>query len=109
MQNYKANLMQLVPSRSDYQVTRNCNFSGQNGQSCQEICNCHNFHFIFTINGHQILTENGVFHISKPIPRSFKLFPQHSCQVVYHRPPKLPGTGNTFSRYFFFFKVVRTL
>ena len=30
----------------------------------------------------QILTENGVFHISKPIPRLFELFPQHSCQVV---------------------------
>ena len=46
----------------------------------------------------QTLTENGVFHISKPIPGSFELFPQHSCQVVYHRPPKLPGTGNTFGR-----------
>ena len=49
----------------------------------------------------QILNENGVFHISRPIPRSFELFPQHSCQVVYNRPPKLPGTGNTFSRSFF--------
>ena len=41
-----------------------------------------------------MLTENGVFHISKPIPRSFVLIPQHSCQVVYHRPPKLPGAGS---------------
>ena len=57
----------------------------------------------------QILTENGVFHISKPITRSFELFPQHSCQVVYHRPPKLPETGNTFSRSFFPKKVVRPL
>ena len=24
------------------------------------------------INGQKILTENGVFHISKPIPRSFE-------------------------------------
>ena len=57
----------------------------------------------------QILTENGVFHISKPIPKSFELFPQHSCQVMQHRPPKLPGTGNTFSRSFFSKKVVRPL
>ena len=54
----------------------------------------------------RILNENGVFHISKPIPRSFELFPQHSCQVVYHRPPKLPETGNTFSRSFFQKKVL---
>ena len=40
----------------------------------------------------QILTENGVFYISKPISRSFELFPQRSCQVVYHRPLKLPET-----------------
>ena len=33
-------------------ITRNCNFSGQNGQSCQEICNCHKFHF-FKINGYK--------------------------------------------------------
>ena len=57
----------------------------------------------------QILTVNGVFHISKPIPRSFEIFPQHSFQVVYHRPPKLPGTGNTFSRSCFSKKVVRPL
>ena len=57
----------------------------------------------------QILSENGIFHISKPISRSFELFPQHSCQVVYHRPPKLPETGNTFSRSFFSKKVVRPL
>ena len=31
---------------------RNCNFSGQNGKSCQEICNCNNFHLL-TINGHK--------------------------------------------------------
>ena len=97
--------MQLVPGRYDYQLTRNCNFSGQNGQSCQEICNCNNFHLFTT----QISTENGVFHISKPIPRSFELFPQHSCQVVYHRLPKLPENGNTFSRSFFSKKVVRPL
>ena len=28
--------MQLVADWYDYQVTRNCNFSDQNGQSCQE-------------------------------------------------------------------------
>ena len=72
--------MQLVPDRYDYQVMRNCNFSGQNGQSCQEICKCNNFHLYDKWT--QILTENGVFHISKPIPRSFELFPHHSCQVV---------------------------
>ena len=37
-----------------------------------------------------MLNENGVFHISKPILRSFELFPQHSCQVVNHKQPKLP-------------------
>ena len=57
----------------------------------------------------QISTENGVFHISKPIPRSFELFLQHSCQVVYHRPLKFPQTGNTFSSSFFTKKVVRPL
>ena len=57
----------------------------------------------------QILTENGVFYISKPIPRSFELFSQHSCQVVYHRPLKLPGNGNPFSIYIFLKKVVRPL
>ena len=50
--NFNANLMQLVPDRYNYQVTRNCNFSDQNGQSCQEICKCNNFH-LFTINGHK--------------------------------------------------------
>ena len=44
--------MQLVSDRYDYKVTRNCNFSVQNGQSCQEICNCNNFHLI-TINVHK--------------------------------------------------------
>ena len=52
MRNFNANLMQLVSDRYDYQVTRNCNFSDQNGQSCQEICKCNNFH-LFTINGHK--------------------------------------------------------
>ena len=50
--NFNANLMQLVPDRYDYQVTRNCNFCGQSVQSCQEICKCNNFH-LFTINGHK--------------------------------------------------------
>ena len=45
--NFNANLMQLVPDRYDYLVTRNCDFSGQNGQSCLEICKCNNFHLIF--------------------------------------------------------------
>ena len=31
-QNFNANIMQLVSSQYDYQVTRNCNFSVQNGQ-----------------------------------------------------------------------------
>ena len=35
-------------------------------------------------------------------PRSFKIFSWHSCQVVHHRAPKLPGTGNTFNRPLFF-------
>ena len=39
---------------------------------------------------------------------SFELFPQHSCKVVYHRPPKLPETGNNFSRSFFSKKNVRS-
>ena len=38
----------------------------------------------------------GVFHISKVI----KLFSQRSCQVVYYRASKLPGTKNTFNRSF---------
>ena len=42
-------------------------------------------------------------------PRSFDLFSQHSCQGVNHRAPKLPGTGNTFSRSFFSNKFVRPL
>ena len=52
MENFNANLMQLVPGRYDYYVTRNYIFSGQNGQSCQEISNGNNFH-LFTINGHK--------------------------------------------------------
>ena len=44
--------MQLVADQYDYQVTCNCNFSDQNGQSCQEICKCNNVH-LFMINGHQ--------------------------------------------------------
>ena len=50
-----------------------------------------------------------LYLVSKRIPRSFELFPQHGCQVVYHRPPKLPETGNTFSRSFLSKKVVRPL
>ena len=50
--NFNANLIQLVPDQYDYQVTRNCNFSDQIGQSCQEICKSNNFH-LFTINGHK--------------------------------------------------------
>ena len=49
--------MQLVPDRYDYQVTRNCNFSGQNGQSCQEISNCNSIFSQFT----EILTETHEF------------------------------------------------
>ena len=52
MHNVNANLMQLVLGLYDYYVTRNCNFSGQNRQSCQEISNCNNF-YLFTINGHK--------------------------------------------------------
>ena len=51
-QNFNANLMQLASDRYDYHVTRNYNFSDQNGQSFQEICKCNNFH-LFTINGHK--------------------------------------------------------
>ena len=91
MQNFNANLMQLVSGRYDYYVTRNCNFSVQNCQSYQELCNCNNFHLI-TINLHKFL-----------------LFSQHSCQVVYHRPPKLPGTENTFSVSIFSKKLVKPL
>ena len=50
-QNFNANLMQLVSGQYDYHLTRNYNFSGQNGQSCQEICNCKQIH-LFAINGH---------------------------------------------------------
>ena len=34
-------------------------------------------------------------------PRSFKLFSEHSCQVVDHRAPKLPRTENSFNSLFF--------
>ena len=41
--------MQLVLGRYDYEVTRNSNFSVQNGQiSCQEIPNCSNLKLIMT-------------------------------------------------------------
>ena len=30
-------------------------------------------------------------------PRSFELFSQHSCQVVHHTAPQLPGTRNTLN------------
>ena len=58
-------LMQLVPDQYDYQVTHNCNFSDQNRQRCQEICKCNNFHLYDKWT--QVLTENGVFHLSKVI------------------------------------------
>ena len=47
--------------------------------------------------------ENGVFHISKPMPRSFELFPQHSCQVctTEHQSSQEP---ETLSVVFFFQK-----
>ena len=56
--------MQLVSGRHDYHVTRNCNFSVQNGQSCPEICkSCKNFHLI-TINIHPSLHGHlNYFHI----------------------------------------------
>ena len=74
--------MQLVQvsGRYNYKVTRNCNYSVQNGQRCQEIYKCNNFktHYDkFT----QIFTEIGVFPIF--YLRSFGLFSQHNCQVVY--------------------------
>ena len=72
---------------------RNCNFSVQNGQSCQDLCNCNNF---FTHYGKftQIIKDIVEFHISKVIC----IILQHSCQVVHHRAPKLSGAGDTFSR-----------
>ena len=32
---------------------------------------------------------------------SFELFTQHSCQIVYHRAPKLPGPETLSVGYFF--------
>ena len=40
------------PARVLVPIYNNCNFSGQNGQSCREICKRNNFH-LFTINGHK--------------------------------------------------------
>ena len=88
--------MQLVLGRYDYKVTRNSNFSVQNEQSCQEIPNCSNFKlFITNLPKFQ---RKLVYFIS---PRLFKLFSEHSCQVVDHRTPKLPRTGNSFKSLFF--------
>ena len=28
---------------------------------------------------------------------SFELFSEHGCQVIHHRTPKFPGTGNVVS------------
>ena len=88
--------MQLVLGRYDYKVTRNSNFSVQNGQNCQEMPNCSNFILIMT--NLPKFQRKMVYLISS---RSFKLFSEHSCQVVLHRAPKLPGTGNTFNSSFF--------
>ena len=72
------------------------NFNVQNGESCQEIPNCSNFKLI-VINLPKFQRKL-VYLIS---PSSFKLFSEHSCQVVLHGAPKLPGTGNTFNSSFF--------
>ena len=85
--NFNTNLMQLVLGRHNYYVTRNSNFSVQNEQSCQEIPNCSNFKLI-VINLPKF-QRTLVFLI---FPRSFKLFSEHSYQVVDHRAPKLPRT-----------------
>ena len=94
--NFNTNLMQLVLGRYDYKVTRNSNFSVQNKQSCQEILNCSNFRLIIT--NLPKFQRKLVYLIS---PMSFKLFSEHSCQVVDHRAPKLPRTGNSFNSFFF--------
>ena len=96
--------MQLVLGRYDYYVTRNSNFSVQNEQSCQEIPNCSNFKLIMT--NLPKFQWKLVYLIS---PRPFKLFSEHSCQVVDHRAPKLPRTGNSFNSLFFSKKVVKLL
>ena len=87
--------MQLVLGRYDYEVTRNSNFSVQNEQSCQEIPNCSNFKLIMT--SLPKFQRKLVYLLS---PRSFKLFSVNSCQVVDHRAPKLPRTGNSFNSVF---------
>ena len=96
--------MQLVLGRYDYDVTRNSNFSVQNKQSCQEIPNCSNFKL--TMTNLPKFQQKLVYLIS---PRLFKLFSEHSCQVVDHRAPKLPRTGNSFNSLFLSKKVVRLL
>ena len=93
--------MQLVLGRYDYFVTRNSNFSVQNKQSCQEITNCSNFKFIIT--NLPKFQRKLVYLIS---PRLFKLFSEHSCQVVDHRAQKLPRTGKSFNSLFFLKKLL---
>ena len=88
--------MQLVLGRYDYQATRNSNFSVQNEQSCQKIPNCS--HFKLIMPNLPNFQRKLVYLIS---PGSFKLFSEHSCQVVDHRAPKLLRTGNTFNSLFF--------
>ena len=88
--------MQLVLGRYDYYVTRNSNFSVQNEQSCQEIPNCSNFKLIMT--NLPKFQRKLVYLISL---RSFKLLSEHSCQVMDHRAPKFPRTGNSFRSLFF--------
>ena len=96
--------MQLVLDLYDYKITRNSNFSAQNEQSCQEISNCSNFKLIMT--NLPKFQRKLVYLISS---RSFKLFSEHSCQVVGHTAPKLPRTGNYFNSLFFSKKIVRLL
>ena len=59
---------------------RNCNFVAKVGKVAKKYVSA----IVLPLYDKrtQILTENDVFHITKPIPRSFELFPQHSCQVV---------------------------
>ena len=75
---------------------RNSNFSFQNEQGCQEIPKCSNFKLIVT--NLPKFQRKLVYLIS---PRSFKLFSEHSSQVVDNGAPKLPRTGNSFNSSFF--------
>ena len=59
----------------------------QNGQSCQEICNCNNFHLV-TIKCTQILTEIGVCHISTVI---WNIFTARLC-ATEHKSFQEPET-----------------